>query len=743
MTTQTFSLEGLSCASCVLSIEKALQGLSGVATVSVNFATKSATIEFDDTQVSIAQIKATVASLGDYQLNERGRDSASTKAGHPADDKELRTLKIKLIWGGILASISLVFGFNFLFPFIADIPEQTIRLVSFVLVTPVVVWVGSTFYIATVKQFKKLSFGMSSLIGIGTGAAYLYSSLVTFVPQLFADIEDVAVFFDSAAVIIVLVLLGRYLESRAKKSTGLAIKKLLGLKAKDAVVIRDGQQQTIPLEDVGAGDVLLVRAGEKIPVDGTVLGGHSTVDESMVTGESLPVNKQKGDTVIGATLNQHGSITIRATRVGKESFLDQIVSLVEKAQASKAPIQRWADLVSGYFVPIVMGIAVVSFATWLTLGATFPLALIIAVSILVIACPCALGLATPTAIITGTGRAATQGILFRNAEGLEQLHKTQVIILDKTGTITMGKPSVKEIAAFADLSKDAVIEYAASLGKASLHPLSQALLQHINRHKLTLHDVDTFVELPGLGLKGRLQERGLLLGNQRLLSQEGVQESNAVIGQRATWEQKGYTVLHLARGRDVVGLIAVADQIKPGAARAVSQLQAMGIEVVMMSGDNKKTAQAVAAEVGITKVFAPVLPQEKSAEVQKIDQQGKTVAMVGDGINDAPALARADVGIAIGSGTDIAIETADVTLLSDDISTVVKAIAISKETITVIKQNLFWAFGYNVLLIPLAAGALYPTFGFLINPMIGAGAMALSSVSVVLNSLRLNLSRER
>ena len=746
MKKQSFSIQGLSCASCVLSVEKALQGLNGVQSAVVNFASQQVSIEFNAEQVSIKQLQSTVASLGDYRLEEKagGKDSPHAKEhDDESDAKALKILRRKFIWGSVLAALSLLLGFNFLIPGLSELPEQFIRVASFIVVTPVVVWVGSTFYVATVQQFKKLSFGMSSLIGIGTGAAYLYSTLVTFIPQLFEGIENVAVFFDSAAVIIVLVLLGRYLESKAKKNTGLAIKKLLGLKAKNAVVIRNGKERTIPVEEVLLGDVILVRAGEKIPVDGEVLDGHSTVDESMVTGESLPVAKLKGDKVIGATINQSGSLTFKATSIGKDSFLDQIIKLVEEAQSSKAPIQRWADAVSKYFVPIVMGIAVSSFVGWMIVGATFPLALIIAVSILVIACPCALGLATPTAIITGTGKAAANGILFRNAESLEQLHKTQVVILDKTGTLTEGKPSVKDIAAFGNLDNDGVMGSAASLGKASLHPLSQALVTSANKQKLVLQKIENFSEQPGLGISGQLEKRQLLLGNQKLLTQNGVTLGSETESKRDSWEQKGYTVLHLAIDRQVVGLIAIVDQIKPGTARAVAQLKKMGLEVIMMSGDNSQTAKAVASKVGIEKVFAPVLPQDKSNEVKKIDQQGKNVVMVGDGINDAPALAAADVGIAIGSGTDIAIETADVTLLSDDITNIVNAISISKETIRVIKQNLFWAFGYNVLLIPLAAGILYPAFGFLINPMFGAGAMALSSLSVVLNSLRLNLNKKK
>ncbi len=744
----------MNCASCAVKLEKSLQNLSGVREAVVNFAAGNVSLDYEPKKVSFEQLARVVSSLGDYELvpqqkiesssrSPSANETADSKTGSKnAEDPDQAKLKTKLIWGGILSAVSLLLGFSSFIPFLNSWPENLVRIISFAVTTPVVVWVGATFYIATYKQFKKLSFGMSSLIGIGTAAAYLYSTLVTFAPGIFSGIANVAVFFDSAAVIIFLVLLGRFLENKAKKNTALALKKLLGLKSKKATVLRGGREFYISIEEIKASDHIVVKPGEKIPVDGVVLGGEASVDESMVTGESLPAPKSSGAHVIGGTLNKNGRLVIKATTLGRDSFLDQIVKLVQQAQSSKAPIQRWVDKVSEFFVPIVMVIALLSFVIWLLSGAGLPLALIIAVSVLVIACPCALGLATPTAIITGTGRAAARGILFRSAESLEQLHKAQTIILDKTGTITEGRPRLGKIQSFSEESREQVLTRAAALAKNSTHPLSAAIVEATTKKPAKdSTKPSSLEEIPGSGIKAKIGSDNLLLGNLNLLEQAGLANNKidrSILKKAREWEQQGFSVLYLASNLKIIGLLGLRDQIKKDSFRSIKTLKEMGLTVIMMSGDNLGTAQAIANQAGIKKVYAPVLPQDKAKKVAEIDRRGRTVAMVGDGINDAPALARADVGIAMGAGTDIAIETADVTLLASDLSQLIEAIRVSKKTVGVIKQNLVWALGYNTLLIPLAAGLLFPAFGILVNPIFAAGAMALSSLSVVLNSLRLN-----
>ena len=595
---------------------------------------------------------------------------------------------------------------------------------------------------------------MNTLIAVGTSAAYFYSVVAVLFPGLFvARGLEPHVYFDTAAVIIALILLGRFLEARARGQTSEAIKKLIGLKPKTALVIRDGKEMEIPVEDVQVGDLILIRPGERVPVDGIVRQGYSSIDESMITGESIPVEKKVGDEVIGATINKTGSFQFEATKVGKDTTLAQIIRLVEEAQGSKAPIQRLADVISSYFVPIVIGIAIITFIIWYFVGPApaLTLALLNFVAVLIIACPCALGLATPTAIMVGTGKGAEHGVLIRNAEALERSHRISAVLLDKTGTLTRGEPEVTDVIKTASFSQEEVLRLAASAERGSEHPLGEAIVKAALEKKLEVSPASDFSTIPGHGVEASVEGKKLLLGNLRLIKNRGFSVNGLEEVAKHLWE-KGKTVMFLGLDSQVVGLIALADTLKPSAKEAVQALHKMGIEVVMLTGDNRRTAEAIAREVGIDRVLSEVLPEHKAQEVKKLQEEGKVVAMVGDGINDAPALAQADIGIAIGTGTDVAMETGDITLVSGDLGGIVTAIALSKRTMRTIKQNLFWAFAYNVSLIPVAAGILYFVFGqsgvppalqfFLgdygfLNPILAAFAMAASSLTVVSNSLRL------
>jgi Cu+-exporting ATPase len=584
---------------------------------------------------------------------------------------------------------------------------------------------------------------MNTLIAVGTSAAYLYSVTAMFFPHLFSVQGLVAeVYFDTAGAIVVLILLGRLLEARAKGQTSEAIKKLIGLQAKTARVVRDGQEADIPVEEVEIGNRVVVRPGEKIPVDGILKDGHSAVDESMVTGESIPVEKNAGDAVIGATINKTGTFTFEATKVGKDTMLSQIIKMVEEAQGSKPPIARLADIIAGYFVPTVIGIALITFVVWYFFGPAPALtyAVLNFVAVLIIACPCALGLATPTSIMVGTGRGAESGVLIRGGEALETAHKLKAIVLDKTGTLTEGKPSVTDIAAFGDFKEAEILRYSASAEKGSEHPLGEAIVNQAMEKNLPLMSPENFNAIAGHGIEATIEGKSVLLGNVKLMRDRNIALED-LERKAEEFSNQGKTPMFVAVDNQPAGIVAVADTLKENSKAAVEALHKMGIEVAMITGDNKRTADAIAKQIGIDRVLAEVLPDGKADEVKKLQAEGKKVAMVGDGINDAPALAQADVGIAIGTGTDVAIESADIVLISGDLRGVLTAIALSRATIRNIKENLFWAFAYNTILIPVAAGVLFPFFGILLNPIFAAAAMGLSSVTVVSNALRLRRFR--
>lgn len=731
---KTFSIKGMHCASCVIMIERSLKKVSGVTNATVNLATEKATIEYDATQVTNALISEAVTGAGYTALMDEIKDPEQEKM---EKKRELNDLKIKV-------SVSLILGGLILwgsFPGLTDTAPELLRnfWIQLLLATPVQFWAGFGFYRAAISALKHRSANMDTLVALGTSVAYGYSVFITLFPHVFGNlgIEPMA-YFDISAIIIGLILLGRYFEAQAKAGTSEAIQKLIGLQAKTARVIRDGKDIDVPIDAVVIGDFVRVRPGEKIPVDGIITEGESSLDESMITGESMPVDRVIGDTVFGATMNKTGTFTIQATKIGADTMLAQIIKLVQEAQGSKAPIQRLADLVSSYFVPIVIMLAIFTFVAWYNFGPepVFLYALLSAVTVLIVACPCAMGLATPTAIMVGTGKGAEHGILIKDAESLETAHKIQTIIFDKTGTLTKGKPEVVDIVSTSDVSKDEILRLAGSIEKGSEHSLADAIVTAANTKNLTISTVEKFKAIPGHGVEGVVDGKRIIFGNQRLMKQEGVtidvhtEEINAL-------EQDGKTVMFIGREKELLGYIAAADVVKESAQAGVLALQKLGIEVVMITGDNKRTADAIGQSLGIKRILAEVLPSQKEAELRKIQAEGKVVAMVGDGINDAPALAAADVGIAMGGGTDVAIEAANITLINKDLRSVAGAITLSKKTMKAIRLNLFWAFGYNILLIPIAMGALYPFFHVMLNPIFASMAMATSSISVVMNSLLL------
>ncbi|NIN68829.1 MAG: heavy metal translocating P-type ATPase [Anaerolineae bacterium] len=732
----TLPIAGMTCASCVSTVERALKSVQGVVSASANLATETATVEYIPGEVSVADLKRAVHEAG-YEVLEAAEEEEVEDWERKARERDIRGLRNRFIFSGTIALLVFVGTFQRFFPFLADVPRQTMLVILAVLATPVQFWAGWRFYRGAWAEAKHLRANMDTLIAVGTTAAYAYSLVATFIPTFFP--EGLAeVYYDTSVIIIALILLGRWLEARAKGQTSDAIKKLMGLQAKTARIVRDGQEVDIPVEKVLVDDIVLVRPGEKVPVDGVIVDGRSSVDQSMITGESLPVSKKEGDEVIGATLNKAGAFRFRATRVGKDTALAQIIKLVQEAQGSKAPIQRLADQISGVFVPGVIGVALVTFGTWYFLGPkpAFTLALVNFVAVLIIACPCALGLATPTAIMVGTGKGAENGVLIKGGESLETAHKLQAIILDKTGTLTKGQPVVTDIVVNDRLTQGDLLHLAASAERRSEHPLGEAIVERARERGLPLAEPKEFQAIAGHGIQAVVEGKDVLVGNLKLMHDEGI-ALDGLRNEAVRLSDDGKTPVYVTVDGEAAGVIAVADTLKENSKDAVAELHRLGLEVYMLTGDNYRTAEAIGRELGIDQVLAEVLPEEKAAKVKELQKQGKVVAMVGDGINDAPALAQADVGIAIGTGTDVAMEASDITLMSGDLRGVVTAIALSKATMRTIKWNLFWAFAYNTAGIPVAAGVLYPFFGILLNPAIAAGAMAFSSVLVVTNSLRL------
>ena len=742
----TLPIRGMSCASCVKKVENALNGLEGVVRASVNFATERATVQYLPGAVSVEDFRRAVKEAGYEILEVEGakkedivdREKAAREAGY-------RKLKGKFIAGLILVIPVFLLAYWRMLDLssLYNLNREVNFYLQLLFQTPIQFWVGWQFYSGAWKTVKHRSADMNTLIAVGTSAAYFYSVLATFLPGLF-EVQGLAaeVYFDTAGAIIVLILLGRLLEARAKGQTSEAIKRLIGLQAKTARVLREGQELDIPVEEVAVGDVVVVRPGEKIPVDGIVKEGRSSLDESMVTGESIPVEKNPGDGVIGATINKMGSFKLEATKVGKDTMLAQIIKMVEEAQGSKPPIARLVDVIAAYFVPVVIGIAILTFIIWYAWGPDPALTygLLNFVAVLIIACPCALGLATPTSIMVGTGKGAENGVLIRGGEALETAHKLTAVVMDKTGTLTKGQPSITDIVPFNGQREEEILRYAASAEKGSEHPLGEAIVNRAKEKNLSLIEAKDFRAIAGHGIEATIDGVLVLMGNAKLMDERGI-SLQGFEEKAEELSQQGKTPMFVALNQNLAGIIAVADTLKENSQEAVKALQKMGIEVVMITGDNRRTAEAIGGQIGIDRVLAEVLPEGKANEVKKLQAEGKKVAMVGDGINDAPALAQADVGIAIGTGTDVAMESADITLISGDLRGVVTAIALSRATLRNIKQNLFWAFAYNSILIPVAAGVLFPFFGILLNPIYAAAAMGLSSVTVVSNALRLRRFR--
>ncbi|MBY2478996.1 heavy metal translocating P-type ATPase [Clostridioides difficile] len=740
-------IDGMTCAACAKAVERVVKKLDGVESISVNIATDKANIDYNPSKVKLSQIKAAIEKAG-YKPIEEVRDKADVDEDKLRKEKEMKSLFVKFI-------VAIVFAVPLFYiamgpmiikpigpwplPEIINPMTNTLNyaLIQLVLVIPVMI-AGYKFYINGFKALFSLSPNMDSLVAIGTLAAFLYS-LYTTIQIANGQIQGMhhhQLYYESAGIIIALILLGKYLESKSKGKTSEAIKKLMGLQPKTAIVLVDGKEVETPIEEVEIGDIILVKPGTKIPVDGVVIEGYTSVDESMLTGESIPVEKNIGSRVTGASINKNGVIRFKAEKIGGDTALAQIIKLVEDAQGTKAPIAKLADTVSGYFVPIVIAIAVVASLLWFLVGGKdIVFVLTIFISVLVIACPCALGLATPTAIMVGTGKGAENGILIKGGEALESAHKVNTVIFDKTGTITEGKPKVTDVV-LNNVEEEYLIKIASSAEKGSEHPLGEAIVKYGEEENIKLEKVDDFKAIPGAGIQVIINNENILLGNKKLMNDnniilEALEEKSNVLA------SQGKTPMYIAVDGKLAGIIAVADVVKESSKKAIEILHDMGIKVAMVTGDNVKTANAIATQVGIDMVLAEVLPEDKSKEVEKLQNQGKFVAMVGDGINDAPALAKADIGIAIGSGTDVAIESADIVLMKSDLMDVPTAIKLSHETIKNIKQNLFWAFGYNTIGIPVAAGLLYVFGGPLLNPMIAAAAMSLSSVSVVSNALRL------
>lgn len=783
-------ISGMHCASCALTIEEALKALPGIISISVNYVSKKAYIEYDSQIVDFGNIKQAVAEAG-YSVPEElivsetilkiveppdgvkkitDMISADRDHQHITGASEISELKRKFIWGVVFSILIGIGTYGNGLPMVSFIPQRLLWIIMFVLATPVVLGVGWRFHRGAIFAAKKFRANMDTLVSVGTLAAYLYSVIVTFVPSFVSSAGiGLDVYYEVAVVIITLIILGKYLEARVQGQASAAIKKLMSLKAKTARVIRNGAETDIPVEEVLVGDIIVVRPGEKIPVDGIIIEGYSTIDESMITGEAMPVDKKPQDEVIGATINKTGSFKFKAMKVGAGTMLAQIIKLMEETQRSKAPIQKTVDRITGYFVPIVVAVALFTFVVWLIFGPEprFNLALINFIAVLIVACPCALGLATPTAIMVGIGKAAENGILIKDAESLEVLGKVKTVILGKTGTITRGEPKVKEVKGI-KIPHSEMLDYAVSLAALTNHPLDQAIVAYGKERKIEPKKVRNFEAVPGKGIKGEIDGEVYWLGNRKLMDLAKINISSKINEEIQKFEREGNSISILGARSSVLGIIALADSLKEGSSEAIALLKKLKIEVTMITGDNETTARVIGREAGIDNILAEVLPQEKANAIEKLQKnekreignclplgdvpkgqklkignspQSRVVAMVGDGINDAPALVQADVGIAIGTGADVAIGSGDITLISGDLRGVVKAIQISRQTLRNIKENLFWAYIYNLALIPIAAGILYPLWGILLNPMFASAAMAFSFLSVILNSLRLNRTK--
>lgn len=732
----TYKIEGMTCSACASRVEKVTNKMPGVENAVVNFATEKLSVSYDADSVSFGDIKAKVEKAGYKLIREDEQKVEEKKKKLDEKGKLLWRLILSLIFAVPLLTITMGHMVGMPLPKIIDpmMNPLNFAIIQLVLTIPVMI-IGYKFYYIGYKNLFKLSPNMDSLIAIGTSAAFIYSLYGTYKIYTGDGSYAMNLYYEAAVTILALITLGKYLEAISKGKTSQAIKKLMGLAPKTATIVRDGKELVIPIDEVIVGDIVIVKPGEKLPVDGEVIEGATAVDEAMLTGESIPVEKTVGSKVIGASINKTGFIKYKATKVGKDTALSQIIKLVEDAQGSKAPIAKMADIIASYFVPIVIGLAILASIGWLVAGESGVFALTIFISVLVIACPCALGLATPTAIMVGTGKGAEYGVLIKGGEALEVTHQIDTIVFDKTGTITEGKPVVTDIIT-TTISEDELLSIAASSEKGSEHPLGEAIVKGAEERNIKFKEISNFKAIPGHGIQVEIEGKVILLGNKKLMTENSIEIGDLGV-KSDKLANEGKTPMYIAINNKLEGIIAVADTVKPSSKEAIENLHKMGIKVAMITGDNKKTADAIAKQVGIDIVLAEVLPEDKANEVKKLQEKGSKVAMVGDGINDAPALAQADIGIAIGTGTDVAIESANIVLMKGDLKDVATAIKLSKATIRNIKQNLFWAFGYNVLGIPVAMGVLHIFGGPLLNPMIGAAAMSLSSVSVLTNALRL------
>ena len=734
----TFPIEGLHCASCVARVQDSLKSVPGVLDAAVNLAAEDATVTVEPGRVSFEHLERAVSSAGSYRMVRPSSPAAVQDDVEARKTLERKRLKQKLIAGAALSVLIMAGSMNHMIPGLKNVPHDFIRIGLWLLTTPMLLWCGADFFRGAWILLKHRSADMNTLVAVGTGTAYVYSTLAVMVPGWFAaDGTHPPLYFDTAAMIVTFILLGRYLESRARHRTSEAIRGLMKMQPAFARVVRNGVETDVPVDRVVVGDLLIIRPGERIPVDGKILDGYSGVDESAMTGESMPVEKSSGDFVTGGTLNKTGTFRVTASAVGADTALAHMIRVMREAQGSKAPVQRLADKVASVFVPVVIGLALVTLAIWLLVGQPLSQALMSFIAVLIIACPCALGLATPAAIMVGTGLGAKRGILIRNAESLENARRISTLVLDKTGTVTEGKPKITDVITLEGRPESEVIELAASIESRSEHPLAEAILEEARRRFSPLTPPDAFEALPGRGIRAVADGKNLLLGNLRLLQDERI-DTAPVLDRVDRLSNEGKTTVILVVDGKPAGILAAADPVRRNAPDIVGRIKGMGIRTVLLTGDNKRTAEAVGLRIGTDEVVAEVLPARKAEIVEALKAGGRrVVAMVGDGINDAPALATADVGIALGSGTDVAAEAADITLMRSDLGLIVDAIVLSKRTVRTVRQNLFWAFVYNIIGIPVAAGVLIPAFGIRLNPALAALAMSMSSVSVVMNSLRL------